>query len=66
MTNKEFAKENHQFKRACDQIIIGKKYDEQLKDFVSASLPNTPRQASKFRNGKGLAYKTWAGMKGEN
>ena len=40
-TNREYAKENPQLKRACAKVEI----------------PVTKRQASKFRMGKGLAYK---------
>lgn len=54
MTNKEFAKTDKAFRKACD-LVITKEGDE---------LPNTQRQASKFRNGKGAAYK--ATMKASN
>jgi len=41
MTNQEFAKNDEVFRTACG--LVG--------------LEPTPRQASKFRNGKGLAFR---------
>jgi len=41
MTNTEFAAKNEEFKKACEE----------------ANLKPTPRQASKWRNKKGLAWK---------
>jgi hypothetical protein len=41
LTNKKFAEEDKKFKKACDRV----------------GLPPTTRQASKYRNKKGLAYK---------
>jgi hypothetical protein len=41
MTNKDFAEKDKKFKEACEVV----------------KLPPTRRQASKWRNGKGLAYK---------
>lgn len=41
LTNKKFAEEDQSFRKACDLV----------------RLPPTTRQASKFRNKKGLAYK---------
>lgn len=47
MTNKEFARNNKSFRDACHMVIV--------KD--NETLPETSRQASKYRNGKGAAYK---------
>ena len=41
MTNKEFAEKDKEFKRACDYVHVNP----------------TKRQASKYRNKKGTAYK---------
>ena len=61
MTNKEFADKNDNFRAACLNTIIGTDYTG-----LPLRLFPTPRQASKYRNGKGLAYKTMMKMKGEN
>jgi hypothetical protein len=45
-TNKEFAKENDLFRAACEMA------QEEHKN-----LKPTKRQASKFRRGKGIAFK---------
>lgn len=42
MTNKEFSKENKNFNEAC----------------LNAGINPTKRQASKFRRGKGVAWKS--------
>jgi hypothetical protein len=42
MTNKEFAETNKAFQKACE----------------NAGVKPTPRQASKYRNKKGKAWKT--------
>jgi len=42
VTNIKFAKENEEFKEACK----------------TAQIPATPRQASKWRSNRGLAWKT--------
>lgn len=41
MTNKEFSTQNELFKKACEKV----------------GIPATKRQASKWRSGKGKAYK---------
>lgn len=41
MTNKDFAKNNDEFKKACEKVKV----------------EPTKRQASKWHMGKGLAYK---------
>lgn len=51
MTNKEFAEGNEDFQAACANIPW------KDKDGRPSSLPPTSRQASKWRNHKGLAYK---------
>ena len=45
-TNAEFAKENATFRKACE----------------AAGVEPTTRQASKYRNGQGIAYKTREGL----
>lgn len=52
ITNLQFAKENNGFREACEMVIIGKNYDGSPK-----TLKPTARQASKWRNKKGAAYK---------
>lgn len=42
MTNREFSKQNEEFREAC----------------ISVGLPIAQRQAQKWRNKKGKAYKT--------
>lgn len=50
MTNKEFSEQDKIFNKACE----------------IAGIKSTKRQASKYRNGKGLAYKKkYLATKGE-
>ena len=51
MTNKLFALKDKVFRAACKLVIVGKN-----KDGSPKTLPPTQRQASKYRNYKGLAY----------
>ena len=52
LTNKEFSKQNEEFKKACVKVteLLGKG------DFVRST-----RQASKYRMGKGIAWKATHG-----
>ena len=50
ITNKAFAVENEQFREACVRVFG-------LNSNLEEPLGTTTRQASKFRNKKGLAYK---------
>ena len=52
MTNKQFAEKDKSFKDACANVKW--KWDKN----IGGSLPPTKRQASKFRRGFGIAYKT--------
>jgi hypothetical protein len=52
MTNAEFAKKSDWFRQACEHATTH--FKNKGSDYKV--LPTT-RQASKFRNGKGLAYK---------
>ena len=48
MTNKEFANSDNQFQEACKKVNLPERKHEKL---------GLKRQASKWRNKKGLAYK---------
>jgi len=48
VTNTEFSKNNGEFLSACEKVTRLKGYQ---------NFKPTPRQASKFRNEKGVAYK---------
>lgn len=49
MTNKEFAKKDNSFITAC----------------IEADVPATKRQASKYRNGYGAAYRVFTAAKND-
>lgn len=53
-SNKEFARNNTAFKNACALVVTNQTLD---------TLKPSPRQASKFRNGKGLAFKALLSQK---
>jgi len=61
MTNREFSETDNIFKTACEDVglpnhkVVVHKRDSTSTKSGSSSLV---RQASKWRNGKGLAYKT--------
>lgn len=74
MTNREFAKQDQTFKMCCQKVIVGytekkdgsgnAERDDDGKVIMEAiMLPPTSRQASKFRNKKGAAYKILRGGK---
>lgn len=50
--NRDFARNNNAFRSACDLVKTGI-----VKGGEEQTLPYTVRQASKFRRGKGSAYK---------
>ena len=51
MTNKTFSQKDKVFKQACKLTIVAR-----TKEGTPITLAPTTRQASKFRNKKGLAY----------
>jgi len=51
MTNRSFAENNEEFRKACTKVPW------KDKDGNSTTLPPTARQASKWRMKKGLAWK---------
>jgi len=58
-TNLEFSKTDEMFVRACS-LVPEDKIPDHAKEMVGTSyrgLKHTSRQASKFRRGKGIAYK---------
>lgn len=50
--NRDFARNNFAFRSACDLVKTGI-----VKDGIAQTFPYTMRQASKFRRGKGSAYR---------
>jgi mRNA-degrading endonuclease HigB of HigAB toxin-antitoxin module len=64
MTNKEFAT-NEEFKKACEEAGITT-HTYVIKKHKSTSPKsmqnNLTRQASKYRNNKGIVYKTKKGL----
>ena len=59
MTNKEFAEQNKEFRKAC---VVASSIEAKKGRKADSIMPTT-RQASKYRNKKGLAYKPWRIMK---
>ena len=61
MTNKEFSQKNKQFKNAVNRVKERAAADLKFNDSFLKKHPTqhlqTRRQASKFRNKKGLVYK---------
>ena len=55
-TNSVFAQTNQRFRDACARV-----YDDDGKT-IWAGVSPTPRQASKYRNKKGAAYKHAKGL----
>jgi len=53
MTNQQFARKDEHFKACCQAVKMEMIIDEKL---IKGSLRPTARQASKFQNGKGLAF----------
>lgn len=58
MTNKEFSNKDQTFIKACANC----KWRNPKKEGKIEPLPPSPCQASKWRNGKGMAYKTHNGL----
>jgi len=58
MTNKEFAEKDKKFRDACTKVTV----DLEEYDLVNNPFMPTQRQASKWRNKKGLAYKYHNGL----
>jgi hypothetical protein len=56
LSNAHFAASDGLFRRACECVVTGKRYDPTADEMVDVTLPPTQRQASKFRMGRGLAF----------
>ena len=55
MTNKEFAATDKKFKKACE--LAGLPFPRPVKkDKMAKEMNSLNRQASKWRNGKGIAF----------
>lgn len=57
MTNAEFAKTDEKFLNACEAVTRVNRYQ---------SFKPSPRQASKWRNEKGIAWKVAKGLHRDN